>query len=105
MESISPEQLKERLDAGLHPKLLDVREPWEFEICRIEGSDNIPMAELGNHIGELEPGSDIVVICHHGTRSRQVAEYMASLGFTRIANLEGGVNAWAQEIDDDMQQY
>ena len=105
MESITPEQLKQRMDAGDGPKMLDVREPWEFEICRIEGSVNIPMAELGGRFGELEHGSEIVVICHHGMRSRQVAEYMESIGFPHVVNLEGGVDAWAQSVDEDMQQY
>ena len=106
MQSIHPEQLKARLDdARAAPRLIDVREPWEYEICRIEGSENIPMAELPARMADAEPGRDIVIICHHGMRSGQVAAYLASLGHDGIVNLEGGLDAWARTVDPDMPQY
>lgn len=106
MQSITPEQLKELLDqAGADVRLIDVREPWEFEICRIEGAENIPMSELPARLSGLDPGRKTVIICHHGARSLQVANYLAGTGFKDIMNLEGGVDAWALTVDPDMQQY
>jgi rhodanese-related sulfurtransferase len=106
MQSIAPEQLKSRLDdAGAAPRLIDIREPWEYDICRIEGSENIAMADLVTRLAVLEPGRDTVIICHHGMRSHQVAEYLSSLGHDGIMNLEGGLDAWARTVDPDMPQY
>jgi rhodanese-related sulfurtransferase len=106
MQSIKPEQLKELLDrGGSNARLVDVREPWEFEICRIEGSENIPMSELPARLGAFDKDQPTVIICHHGARSLQVAEYLSRSGFTQVMNLEGGVNAWALTVDPDMEQY
>jgi rhodanese-related sulfurtransferase len=106
MQPIGPEQLKARLeDARTAPCLIDIREPWEYDICRIDGSENVPMAGLTARLAELEPGRETVIICHHGLRSRQVAEYLSSQGHGGIMNLEGGLDAWARTIDPDMQQY
>jgi len=106
MQSIDPEQLKARLDdARTAPRLVDIREPWEYDICRIEGSENIPMTALASRLGEIVPGRDTVIICHHGMRSRQVAEYLSSRGLDGILNLEGGLDAWARTVDPDMPQY
>ena len=74
------------------PLLLDVREPWEFDICHIDGSVNLPMGQLPARLDELDGHDEIVVICHHGVRSRQV-------------NLDGGVDAWARSVDPDMPVY
>src|SRR5919106_1606472 len=88
-ETISPRELKERLDAGDRPELLDVREPWEFELARIEGSKLIPMGELSERVSELDPAAETVVICHHGNRSAYVAYALQQAGFTKVRNLEG----------------
>ena len=106
MQSITPEQLQELLEqAGADVRMIDVREPWEFEICRIEGSENIPMSELPARLSGLDQSRRTVIICHHGARSLQVASYLAGTGFRDIMNLEGGVDAWARTVDPDMQQY
>jgi len=105
MESISPETLNEKLSNGESPVLLDVREEWEFEICNIEGSRHIPMSQVVSAMESLDKDTETVVICHHGSRSQQVAQYLESLGFSRIANLKGGIDAWAKNIDPGMEQY
>jgi rhodanese-related sulfurtransferase len=106
MQNIDPGQLKMRLDDPCsRPLLIDIREPWEFDICRIEGSENVPMAQLAARMAGLERDRDTVIICHHGLRSRQVAEYLSSLGHGGVLNLEGGLDAWARTIDPDMPQY
>lgn len=107
MEQLSPTGLKEWLDDPQRgkPLLLDVREPWEFEHCHIEGSTPIPMSAIPARAGELPKDEDIVVICHHGGRSFQVAMFLEQQGFSRLHNLNGGVNAWAAQVDPAMPRY
>jgi len=87
------------------PLLLDVREPWEFEHCQLENSKLVPMRQIPAHAEQLNPEQETVVICHHGIRSRQVAQYLESLGFTDLINLTGGVEAWANDIEPGMKRY
>tara|TARA_B100000678_G_scaffold54946_1_gene43989 strand:- start:201 stop:518 length:318 start_codon:yes stop_codon:yes gene_type:complete len=105
MQTILPEELKKRLDAGEKPILLDVREPWEFSICKIEGSVNISMSEPEKLISELNANDEIIAICHHGMRSFQVCNYLENNGFNKVLNLDGGIDSWAKTIDTDMAQY
>ena len=105
MKTIFPEELKKRLDAGEKPILLDVREPWEFSICKIEGSVNISMSEPERLIDELNTNDEIIAICHHGMRSLQVCNYLETNGFNNLLNLDGGIDSWAKTIDIDMTQY
>jgi rhodanese-related sulfurtransferase len=103
---ITPRELRDRLlgdDAS--PLLLDVREPWEYGICHIDGSRLLPMRTVVSALDELDPDRELVVICHHGIRSQQVALYLQHQGFQRVANLRGGVDAWARDIDPDMATY
>ncbi|MEM8843838.1 MAG: rhodanese-like domain-containing protein [Pseudomonadota bacterium] len=85
--------------------LLDVREPWEFDTCHIEGSVLVPMRQIPSAVNELDPDQETVVICHHGIRSRSVAAYLANLDFNRIINLSGGIDQWAKEVDASMPTY
>lgn len=85
--------------------LLDVREPWEYEHCRIEGSILIPMAQVPARVRELDRDVPVVVICHHGVRSFQVARFLEHGGFSRVYNLHGGVDAYAVEADSSMPRY
>jgi rhodanese-related sulfurtransferase len=87
------------------PLLLDVREPWEFRLCQIDGSQLIPMGQLPASLNALDPARETVVICHHGIRSRQVAMYLDYQGFDRVINLAGGVDAWARDVDHRMATY
>ena len=105
MQTILPEELKKRLDAGEKPILLDVREPWEFSICKIEGSVNISMSEPERLINELNANDEIIAICHHGMRSFQVCNYLENNAFNKVLNLDGGIDLWAKTIDTDIAQY
>ena len=108
MQRFNPKQLAEYLQRSEQdPMLLDVREPWEFARCHIAGSELIPMQQIPLAVDDarLDPTREIVVICHHGIRSRQVAYYLEQLGFTNLINLEGGVEAWAQDVDPTMERY
>ncbi|MBA3616836.1 MAG: rhodanese-like domain-containing protein [Rubrobacter sp.] len=103
-ENITAGGLKSRLDAGEHPVLLDVREPWEFELARIEGSTLIPMSRLEERFTELDPGSETVVICHHGNRSSYVTQALQRAGFEKVLNLEGGLDAYSS-VDESVPRY
>jgi rhodanese-related sulfurtransferase len=82
-----------------------VREPWEFDICRIEGSELLPMGQVVSSLEQLDRQRETVVICHHGIRSQQVALYLDHRGFERIVNLSGGVDAWARDVDPCLPRY
>lgn len=85
--------------------MLDVREPWEFELARIEGSTLIPLGQLPLRLAELDPARETVLICHHGVRSMQAAFFLKAHGFDNVINLRGGVDAWAREVDPAMALY
>jgi rhodanese-related sulfurtransferase len=87
------------------PLLLDVREPWEFQTCHIEGSQLVPMGEIASRAPELDSAKEVVVICHHGGRSMQVAMFLEKQGFSEVTNLAGGVDAWARTVDPGMPVY
>jgi rhodanese-related sulfurtransferase len=107
MQQLSVTELKAWLDdpARAKPVLLDVREPWEFQIAHVEGSTHVPMRAVPAKVGELEADADTVVICHHGGRSMQVAMFLERAGFGRVYNLSGGVDAWARQVDRAMPTY
>jgi rhodanese-related sulfurtransferase len=107
MRQLSASQLKEWLtDAErTKPVLLDVRELWEFETCRIAGSQSMPMRGIPARYTELKRDADIVMICHHGARSFQAGMFLEQMGFSSIINLQGGVAAWARDVDPAMPTY
>ena len=107
MKQITPADLAAWLGDKARPKpvLLDVREPWEFERCRIAGSQLLPMREIPARKEEIEPEAEVVVICHHGSRSMQVAMFLERNGFARVHNLAGGVDAWAKTVEPSMPVY
>ena len=95
MQHLTAKQLSERLQQQDEPPLLlDVREPWEFNICAIENSELIPMGQIASALDRLDPQRETVVICHHGIRSRSVAMFLERHGFTNLYNLTGGVESW-----------
>ena len=107
MRQISPAQLAQRLNDAQQPAplLLDVREPWELEICRIEGSVAMPMGSVPARFPEFDRDRETVVICHHGGRSAQVCMFLERQGFSSVINLAGGVAGWAAQVDPRMAQY
>ncbi|MEO8837490.1 MAG: rhodanese-like domain-containing protein [Herbaspirillum sp.] len=110
MQHISVEQLDSWLvdSARPAPLLLDVREAWEFNLCHLDDARSMPMNSVPQHLAELQAASattEIVCICHHGMRSLQVAEFLEQQGCSGMANLNGGIDAWAQQIDPEMARY
>ena len=106
MRRFTPGELNEYLcSTESKPLLLDVREPWEFEKCRITGSELLPMGQVSSRYTQLDKNRETVVICHHGIRSRAVCLFLEREGFSNVINLEGGVERWANEVEPDMQRY
>jgi molybdopterin/thiamine biosynthesis adenylyltransferase/rhodanese-related sulfurtransferase len=103
--AISVHDLKRKRDAREAIQLIDVREPFEFEIARIDGAKLIPLGQLANRLHELKQNGQTVVHCHTGMRSAQAVQMLRQTGFTNVYNLEGGIDAWANEIDPAMQKY
>ncbi len=101
---ITVRQLKERIDRGEKPFILDVREPVEYDLANIGGM-LVPMREIPQRISELSPDAEIVVHCHHGNRSQRVVEYLYENGFSNVKNLLGGIDAWSVEIDPGVPRY
>jgi len=87
------------------PVLVDVREPWEYAHCRIDGSLSIPLGELPARLRELSRERELVLVCHHGNRSQNAAQWLAQNGYANVHNLRGGIEAWAVEIDPAVRRY
>lgn len=107
MTQISPRQLSDWLADPNRPRpvLLDVREPWEFQICRIEGSVHVPMSAVPAGTDRLDAGAETVMICHHGSRSFQAGLFLERSGFSKVFNLSGGLDAWARQVEPAMAVY
>ena len=102
---ISPQELKRRLDAGEPLQILDVREPWECAIVSLPGTVHIPLAQVPQRLKELDAGRELIAMCKSGGRSLRAAQYLQTAGFQRVANLTGGITAWARDIDPSLPTY
>lgn len=102
---ITPADLKRRLDVGERPVILDVREPHELQISRLDGAVLIPLRDVPARYTELDPGDEIVVICKVGQRSDMAARFLREQGFARARNLRGGIDAWARDVDPTVARY
>jgi molybdopterin/thiamine biosynthesis adenylyltransferase/rhodanese-related sulfurtransferase len=103
--AITVQQLKQKFDAREKIQLIDVRERFEYEIARIDGSTLIPLGELGERLHEMERDGQTIVHCHTGMRSARAVQLLRQAGFANVFNLTGGIDAWANEIDPDMERY
>jgi rhodanese-related sulfurtransferase len=90
---------------GTEFALLDVRDPWELEICSLPEALTIPLQELPRRWGELPADKPLVVVCHHGMRSLHAVHWLRQQGMDRALNLAGGIDAWARQIDPSMGVY
>lgn len=102
---ITPIELKKLMDSGRAPVLIDVREPHEFDICRIPGSTLIPLGEVPARMNELNSADEIVVHCRSGARSAQAVDLLMKSGFRKIHNLKGGILAWSDQVDPSVPKY
>ncbi len=103
---VAPEELKAMLTAESVPFLLDVRELWEITSVGFPGAHSMPMGEVPARAhNELDPDGRIVVICHHGVRSLNVANWLRNQGFEQAQSLRGGIDAWARDVDSGVARY
>ena len=106
MREFTARELRAYLEsASPKPLLLDVREPWEFETAHIEGVTLVPMRSIPTRVQDFDKQQEIVVICHHGVRSRMVGLFLENHGFSNVINLSGGVDGWARDVDQGMKTY
>ena len=103
---LDPRDVKARLDAGADDLvLLDVREPDELTLARIDGVVHVPMNEIPGALDRLDRARDYVVVCHHGIRSSMVCNFLRAKGYPRVSNLRGGIEAWYREVDPSVGHY
>ena len=105
MDEISVTQLKARMDSGEKLTLIDVREPYEVAIAKIPGAKLIPLGQIAERAGELDPNSEILLHCRSGKRSADALHILKSKGFTNLKNVTGGILAWSAEVDPSVPQY
>jgi rhodanese-related sulfurtransferase len=104
-DAVSVRELADMRSAGKAHTVLDVREARELDVCRLEGALHIPMAEIQDRTDDLPTDQLLVVICHHGARSQMVVDFLRSAGFDNAVNLDGGIDAWACDVDQSMPRY
>ena len=102
---ITSVELKQRMDRGDALKIVDVREPNEYQINRIPGSELIPLGDIPKRYDELNKSDEIVVHCKMGGRSAKAADFLRSVGFTRVLNLKGGILDWVEKVDPTQPKY
>jgi rhodanese-related sulfurtransferase len=104
-ESISPTELSKRLKSGEKINLIDVREPTEYDLSRIEEAKLLPLSQFNEWINDLEPEEEIIVMCHHGIRSANLCLFLVRNGFEKVFNLDGGIDLWSKEVDANVPRY
>lgn len=103
---LTPTELHQQLvEPDGRPVIQDVREPWGREVCALADSTHIPMGQVLQRLTELQRDAEIVVLCHHGVRSQQVAYFLKHQGFEPVFNLRGGIDAWSHEVEPAMSKY
>lgn len=105
VKQVSVRELQQQLSGANPPCVLDVREDWERAIAALPGDVHIPLNQIPLRLKELDASKAIIVMCKAGGRSQMAAEYLLEHGFERVANLAGGIDAWAREIDPGMNTY
>jgi adenylyltransferase/sulfurtransferase len=103
VEAVPPSDAVARLTR--ETQVLDVREPWEWEICRLPGARLVPLAELDRQLATLDPAREILVYCHRGSRSAAAVSRLQAAGFTRVVHLDGGIDRWSVEVDSSVARY
>jgi rhodanese-related sulfurtransferase len=103
---ISPSQVQELLKSGARVRLVDVREPAEHAICRIEGAELIPMQTIPARLQDLDTGEGpLIVFCHHGVRSLSVVDWLRRQGVEDCQSMAGGIDLWSRQIDNNVPRY
>ncbi len=103
--TITVQELKQKMDRGEKVVLIDVREPWEYNIAKIEGAQLIPLGTLAAEYRKLDPNSELVIHCKMGMRSMDATQFLLQQGFSNVKNLTGGIIAWSQQVDPSVPIY
>jgi rhodanese-related sulfurtransferase len=103
--TITVEEVKAKQEAREKFRLIDVREPAEYDTCRIAGAELKPLGQIMQWMQELDPAEEIVLHCHHGMRSEQASAFLARQGFTNVKNMLGGIDAWSLRVDPTVPRY
>ena len=102
---ITPVEVKQQLDRGEKLFFVDVREPWECQLCHIEGSKLIPLGQIPASLAEFETADSVILFCHSGRRSLDAAAWLRSQGVSGARSMAGGIDRWSQEIDPRVPRY
>lgn len=102
---LTAQELKNKIEANEELFLLDVREPFEFRYAHIESSVLIPLNHVPQNLDAIDADKEVVVICHHGIRSQQAANFLMQVGFKKVGNLLGGIDAWSLACDHSVPRY
>lgn len=102
---VTPAELAESMNGPTPPVVLDVREPYEWQICHLSDAIHVPLGSLRGHLPELDWNREVVTVCHYGIRSLLALEILRAAGFERVRSLRGGMDAWALEVDPEMERY
>lgn len=105
LKELTPKQVQQRLKDGMPLTIIDVREPWELQICRLESALHIPMNDIPDALERIPREGDVVIMCHSGGRSAQVALWLTMQGFTNVYNMAGGIDRWSVEVDSTVPRY
>ena len=104
-QTITPKEFGERVREGCDLLMVDVREPEEYELARVEGARLLPLSLFNEWAPSLDPERETVFICHHGIRSAQVCAFLARQGFRKLYNLAGGIDRWSTDVDPSVPRY
>jgi rhodanese-related sulfurtransferase len=102
---IEPREVKQRLDRGAKLLIVDVREQWEYDICKIQGAKLVPLRTLPASLTVFEGAEDVVVYCHHGMRSLDATVWLRSQGIEKARSMAGGIERWSTDIDPGVPRY
>ncbi|MDD5262220.1 MAG: rhodanese-like domain-containing protein [Methylacidiphilales bacterium] len=106
MTALTPSALAELLKPEKRPRLIDVRERDEWEICRLPNAELIPLSEFASRVlDEIGKEEDIILYCHHGVRSERAGVFLLKSGYQQVRHLQGGIDAWSVEVDTGVKRY
>lgn len=105
VDHCTPSEIVALLAGELPPIILDVREPWEYDLAHVEGSVLVPLATLPERANALDPQQSYALLCHHGMRSEMAANWLAQHGFTKLINIDGGIDAWSVDVNPAIPRY
>jgi rhodanese-related sulfurtransferase len=105
MKTLSPQQYAALRAGDNPPALIDVRESWEYAVAHLDEAKLLPLGQIRDWATALDKEADYVIVCHHGQRSAAACQFLSNMGFKRVANLSGGMDAWSSAIDRNVRRY